>query len=217
MRPSRLLTVDSIAAGRLLIFALVFFLGACGSPLGPKRAAETTRTYVLQAPADMAPTTGDPKGPVLLVSPVLSAAGFGSSDMAYMRKPHEIEYFAVHRWVDSPARMLDPLLVQAAEQSALFRSVVASGRGVRADLRLESRLIHLQQVCRLNPSQLQLALRVSLIDVASARSLASRTLSINEAIVARTPYAGVQAANRAVARLLSELQGFLAEQISAAR
>ncbi|MGB5671704.1 MAG: ABC-type transport auxiliary lipoprotein family protein, partial [Sedimenticolaceae bacterium] len=144
-------------------------------------------------------------------------AGFDTSDMAYMRKPHEIEYFAQHRWVDAPARMLDPLLVQAAEQSGLFRSVVGSGSGVKADLRLDSRLIHLQQVCRLNPSQLQLALRVTLVKVSSARAIASRTLSVSEPIEARSPYAGVEAANRAVARLLSDLQGFLAEQVPAPR
>jgi len=205
--------VRLISRTRLIPVALIFLLGACGSPLGPKPSRDAIRTYVLQAPAERAPPASDPDGPVLLISPILSAAGFDSSDMAYMRKPHELEYFALHRWVDSPARMLDPLLVQAAEQSGLFRSVVGSGSGVKSDLRLDGRLIHLQQVCRLNPSQLQLALRVTLVDVSSARAIASRTLSVSEAIEARSPYAGVQAANRAVAQLLSQLEGFLAEQV----
>jgi cholesterol transport system auxiliary component len=203
----------SAAPGRLFLIALVLILAGCNSPLGPQPAAQATRTYVLQAPADTPLPVADPDGPVLLVSPILSAAGFDSSDMAYMRKPHQLEYFALHRWVDSPARMLDPLLVQAAEQSGLFRSVVGSGSGVKADLRLDSRLIHLQQVCRLNPSQLQLALRLTLVAVDSARVVASRTLRISEAIEARSPYAGVQAANRAVARLLPQLQEFLAEHV----
>ena len=200
-----------------LFLVLGFALSSCSLPLGPQRAAQTTRTYVLQAPEDSVPRAANPNGPVLLISPILSAAGFDSSDMAYMRKPHEIEYFAQHRWVDAPARMLDPLLVQAAEQTGLFRSVVGSGSGVKADMRLDSRLIHLQQVCRLNPSQLQLALRVTLVKVSSARAIASRTLSVSEAIEARSPYAGVEAANRAVARLLSDLQRFLAEQVPAPR
>ncbi len=205
------------AAWQLLVLALAFALGSCSLPLGPQRETQITRTYVLQAPADSVPQVANPNGPVLLISPILSAAGFDTSDMAYMRNPHEIEYFAQHRWVDAPARMLDPLLVQAAEQSGLFRSVVGSGSGVKADLRLDSRLIHLQQVCRLDPSQLQLALRVTLVKVSSARAIASRTLSVSEPIEARSPYAGVEAANRAVARLLSDLQGFLAEQVPAPR
>ena len=217
MSKVRLSIVEKGPAWWPLLLVLAFALSSCSLPLGSQRAAQTTRTYVLQAPEDSVPRVANPNGPVLLISPILSAAGFDSSDMAYMRKPHEIEYFAQHRWVDAPARMLDPLLVQAAEQTGLFRSVVGSGSGVKADLRLDSRLIHLQQVCRLNPSQLQLALRVTLVKVSSARAIASRTLSVSEAIEARSPYAGVEAANRAVARLLSDLQGFLAEQVPAPR
>ena len=129
-----------------------------------------------------------------------------------MRTPHEIEYFARHRWVDSPARMLEPLLIRAATQSGLYRSVTEAGSGARADWRLDSKLLHLQQVCRLNPSELQLALRVSLVEISSARPIASRVLSVSEPITERTPYAGVEAANRAVARLLNELQQFLEAQ-----
>ena len=85
--------------------------------------------------------------------------------------------------------------------------------GAQSDLRLEGRLLHLQLVCRLEPSELQLALRVTLIEAAGGRVIASRNLSIEEPVTERTPYGGVQAANRAVARLLTALQGFLAEQL----
>jgi cholesterol transport system auxiliary component len=190
--------------------------GCAGSLLQP--AAETpTGTYLLAWQSDGSTPVTDPAGPDLLVSSVLASPGFDSSDMAYVRTPHQIEYFARHRWVDAPARMLEPLLSQAAAQTGLFRSVAEPGGGTRADLRLDSKLLHLQQACRLNPSELQLALRVSLVDVANARIVGSRTLSISEPIYERTPYAGVEAANRAVARLLSQLQDFLAEQVRWAR
>jgi cholesterol transport system auxiliary component len=58
---------------------------------------------------------------------------------------------------------------------------------------------------------------VSLVDAATARVVGSRIISVNEPVAERTPYAGVEAANRAVARLLSELQGFLAAQVAAAQ
>jgi len=135
--------------------------------------------------------------------------------MAYMRHPHEVEYFALHRWVDSPARMLEPLLVRAAEQTGLFRSVSEAGGGTQVDLRLDSRLLYLLQVCRLEPSELQLALRVSLVEMDSGRVIGERTLSVSEPLEIRTPYAGVEAANRAVADLLSDLQGWLALQLAA--
>ena len=195
----------------ILVFCLL--LSGCGSPLLQPAAQQPTRNYLLEWPGGKTEAEQSPRRDSLLVSPVLSAPGFDSSDMAYMRKPHELEYFANHRWVDAPARMLDPLLVRAAEQSGLFRHVIEPGSGSDADLRLDSRLLHLQQVCRLNPSELQLALRVTLTEVASARLVASQTLRVAEAIEARTPYAGVEAANRAVARLLSALQRFLAQHV----
>jgi cholesterol transport system auxiliary component len=190
----------------LVAVILVLSLAACGPSLLQRPAEPATHTYVLQWQGDDVAAVADPSGPSLLVSPVLAAPGFDSSDMAYMRRPHEVEYFAHHRWADSPARMLDPLLVQAAAQSGLFRSVAEAGAATRADLRLESRLLHLQQVCRLNPSELQLALRVSLVDVTSGRVLGTRVLRATEPITERSPYAGVESANRAVSVLLSELQ-----------
>ena len=193
----------------------VLVLSGCGPSFLQSPAAPPTHTYLLEWQGT-AGKKGAANAPNLLVSPVLAAPGFDGSDMAYMRTPHEIEYFARHRWVDSPARMLEPLLVRAAAQSGLFSSVIEAGTGTRADLRLDSRLLHLQQVCRLNPSELQLALRVSLVEVASARLIASRVLSVSEPIAERSPYAGVEAANRAVDRLLKELQQFLATQLGEA-
>lgn len=196
-----------------LVWVTALLLGGCSPALLQRPAEPAEHTYLLEWEGDSAGASMNPSGPSLLVSPVLAAPGFDTSDMAYMRQPHEIEYFARHRWVDAPARMLDPLLVRAAAQSGLFRNVVEVGSGAQVDLRLESRLLHLQQACRFEPSHLQLALRVTLIDVASGRVIASRSLSVDEPIAERTPYGGVQAANRAVARLSTALQGFLAEQV----
>lgn len=200
-------------AGPHLVLALSVFLYGCSLPMLHPPAEQPARNYLLEWHSGTAPAVRSPRRDSLLVAPVLSTAGFDGSDMAYMRTAHQIEYFANHRWVDSPARMLEPLLVRAAEQSGLFRNVVEAGSGADVDLRLDSKLIYLQQVCRLNPSELQLALRVTLTEVTSATVVASRTLSVSEPIEDRTPYAGVQAANRAVAGLLSALQDFLVQQV----
>ncbi len=202
-----------MARHTLSILASALLLAGCSSPFLQPPVKQPTHTYLLQWPGSELPSMPAPRRDSLLVSPMLSAPGFDSSDMAYVRTAHEIEYFAHHRWVDAPARMLEPLLVQAAEQSGAFRNVVESGSGAEADLRLDSKLIHLQQVRRANPSKLQLAVRITLTEVASAKVIATRTLNITEAILTQTPYAGVEAANRAVARLLSEVQGFLVDEV----
>ena len=201
-----------IAWRLLLIGMLTLAIAGCAPSLLQQPAEPELRTYLLDWDGGSQAGSTDPSGPVLLVSPVLAAPGFDGSEMAYMRHPHQLEYFSNHRWVDSPARMLDPLLIRAAVETGRFRSVVETGSGARADLRLDSRLVKLVQACRLHPSELQLALRVSLVEVVSARIVASATLKASEPITERSPRAGVAAAHRALAKVLSQLQKFLAVQ-----
>lgn len=201
----------------LPMLVLWILLGGCAPSFMTQSNEPLARTYLLEWQRGSSAPGARRTGPGLLVSPVLSTPGFDSSEMAYLRREHEIEYFANHRWVDAPARMLEPLLVAAAEQTGLFRSVVEAGSHADVQLRLDSRLLHLQQVWRLQPSESQLAMRLALVDIASGRVIGTRTVSIREPFDERTPYGGVQAANRAVAALLSALQDFLAEQLGPAR
>ena len=203
---------------RLLVLPLCLSLAGCMGALLPQPAEEAaTHSYLLEWSGDARPAMHRADGPSLLIAPMRAAPGFDTRDMAYTRHAHELEYFTRHRWVDAPARMLEPLLLQAAEQTGLLRSVSAAGSGAQVDLRLDSSLLYLRQVCRLEPSELQLGVRASLIEVSSGRVIDERTLTVSEPLEVRTPYAGVQAANRALARLLAELQDWLAEQIGASR
>jgi cholesterol transport system auxiliary component len=195
--------------------ASIILLAGCGGAMLQRSEDTAARTYLLEWPGERDPPAADQAGPTLLVSPMLAAPGFDRSDMAYMRQPHQLEYFARHRWVDAPARMLDPLVVRAAAETGLFRNVVEAGGGTRADLRLDSRLLHLRQACRLNPSELQLAVRISLVDIPSGRVMGTSTLSVDEPITERTAVAGVKSANRALQSLMSGLQHFLAAQVEA--
>jgi cholesterol transport system auxiliary component len=189
----------------------------CTPGLLQRDVPQPEHTYFLEWQGEGVARQGPVSGPDLLVSPMLAAPGFDGSEMAYVRTPHEIEYFAHHRWVDAPARMLEPLLLRAAEQTGLFHSVVSPGSGADVELRLDSRLLHLRQACRLQPSELQLAVRLTLVEIASGRVLGERILEVSEPLDERTPYGGVQAANRAVAALMSEAQEFLAERLKARR
>lgn len=196
---------------------LPLLLSACSSALLPASETTPSFTYLLEWQPERKVGPGNPQGPSLLVSPILSAAGYEGSDMVYIRQPHQLEYYAHHRWVDAPASLLQPLVLEAAEASGLFRSVAEVGSHTRAELRLDSKLMHLQQVYHSQQSELQIALRVSLVSIADAKLVASRVLSVSEPVAESTPYAGVIAANRAVARLLAEMQTFLAEEIVAMR
>lgn len=199
------------------LLPLLLALSGCVADLLQRPAGPANRTYLLQWHGADQSTAADRDGPSLAIAPVRAAAGFESAGMAYLRHPHQIEYFANHRWVDAPARMLEPLVVRAAESGGRLRSVASPGSGTRADLRLDITLLHLQQLYLVQPPQLQLAVRVQLVDIASARLLGSAVLSVDEPLAQQTPGAGVAAANRALAVLLPQLQGFLAAQLDRLR
>jgi cholesterol transport system auxiliary component len=199
---------------RLLpVLVLGLLVAACTPAMLQRADSPTEHTYFLDWQGEGNAPQGPASGPNLLVSPMLAAPGFDGSEMAYVRTQHEIEYFAHHRWVDAPARMLEPLLLRAAERTGLFHSVVSPGSRADVELRLDSRLVHLRQLYRSGSGEIQLAVRLVLVEMASGRVLSERVIEVNEPLQQFTPYDGVEAANRAVARLMSGVQDFLAQQV----
>ncbi|MFN3398394.1 MAG: ABC-type transport auxiliary lipoprotein family protein [Sulfurimicrobium sp.] len=178
---------------------------------------ESANTFALEARITRGAAMPSPDAPNLVVSPARAWAGFDSPRMAYVRTPHKLEYFAKNQWIDSPARMLTPLLIQAAESSGAFGAVSAPGSGVAAQLRLESEIVRLQQEFTALPSRVRFTLRVQLIDVAARKVLATREFDVTENAPSEDPYGGVVAANRAVSRVLDEVKTFCLAQTKAPR
>ena len=145
---------------------------------------------------------------VLAVSEPQTRPGFDTPQMAYVQQPHELNYFVTSRWADTPARMLEPLLVQAMEQAGSFRAVVQRPGAVPADVRLDTELIRLQQDFVTRPSRVQLTLRAQLIDVRGQKVLAVKQFDESENAASENAYGGVTAANRAVQRMLDQLADF---------
>lgn len=176
---------------------------------------EPVSSFALEARFERGAALLSPDAPNLLVSPARAWPGFDSPRMAYVRTPHELEYFARNQWIDSPARMLTPLLIQAVEASGAFGAVVTPRSGVLARLRLESEIVRLQQEFMGMPSRVRFTLRVQLIDVAAKRVLATREFDVTENASSEDPYGGVVASNRAVSRVLDEVKAFCAAQAKA--
>lgn len=185
-------------------------LAGCGA-LQPVKQ-ERLSTFALEARIVQKAVVPLHDAPNLVVSPVRAWPGFDSSRMAYVRTPHELEYFAKNQWVDSPARMLTPLLIQAAESSGVFSAVVTPRSGVVAQLRLESEIVRLQQEFMETPSRVHFTLRVQLIDIVARKVLATQEFDAIENAPSEDPYGGVVASSRAVSRVLDEVRAFCAAQ-----
>ena len=194
-------------AGALAIWAVL--LAGCVGMQPPQ--VEAPAIYVLDARPAAKPARPQ-RDLMLVVSAPRARAGFDTAQMAFVREPHELEYFAKSRWADTPSRMLAPLLVQALEQTGGFRAVVQAPSAVPADLRLDTELIRLQQNFGTRPPQVEIALRAQLVDLRSRRVLATAEFEEVEPTTREDAYGGVIAANRALQRLLARLADFSAEQ-----
>lgn len=175
----------------------------------PLPRTEEVKLFTLEGAFPPAAVKGH--GPTLMVAAPRARAGYDSAAMAYGRQPQELAYFARHRWVDTPPRMLTPLLVQALEASGTFSAVIAAPAGARARLRLETEVLRLRQDFSTTPSQVEFALRAQLSDLKSGEPLATRTFSARVACAGDDPAHGAQAANEAVRLVLAELARWAGE------
>ena len=196
----------------LYILASSMLLAGCTGLPAPK--LESLHIYLLDAqPAAKAAQVK--RDLVLAVAMPSARPGFDTPQMAYLRQPHELEYFAANRWADAPPHMLWPLLVQALEQTGGFRAIVQTPGVISADVRLDVELIRLQQDFGTKPSRLQLTLRAQLSEVRSKRVLAVKLFDEVQNAASDDAYGGVIAANQLVQRVLGQLADFcLNESVS---
>ena len=106
-----------------------------------------------------------------------------------------------------------PLMVQALNQNDAWRAVIPLPSSVRGDFRLDTHGFLLQQEFLQQPSRVRVMLRAQLVDLHESTILSARTFEVVENATSENPYAGVQAANRAVAGLLDQIGSWLRQCI----
>lgn len=198
------------AAGLLLVL-----VGGCGA-LRPTATPQPgfyslDNAWIEARAATRSPATLSVGGPTLIVNPPHAASGFDSQRIIYVREAHKLEYFAHNEWVDTPARMLAPLIVAAVETSGAFRAVVPTPSAAAGDLRLDTKITRLQHDFASQPSRVRFTLRANIVDNRTRQVLALREFDETVAAANETPYGGVVAANHAVQTVLEQLARFCAD------
>ena len=148
---------------------------------------------------------------VLLVSVPLAEPGYETTGMVYLKRPYELEQYAVNQWADQPARMFASLLVQAMSRAGSWRAVVPLPASVRGDFRLDSYGFALQQEFTQTPSLVRAMVRVQLLNLKESSVVGTRSFEAVESAPSEDAYGGVVAANRAIARLLDDMAVWLKE------
>lgn len=192
----------------MCLMVMLTALAAC-SLLKPPPVAEV-KTYILEpvvAPAT--PTlASQPTSVVMVVAEPRSQPGYATARMAYVKRDYALDYFANSQWADTPARMLQPLLVNALEATSHYAAVLRAPAAVAGGLRLDTEVAHMEQVFVVQPSRMHIALRVQLIDPQRGEVLGTRVFDASSPAPAEDAYGGVQAANQMLAPLLKDIAAF---------
>lgn len=199
---------DSIATA--LVAALVVPALAGCTLLSPAHG-EASKEMLTKLPAAL--PQRETHAATLLVLPPETESVFDSIQMAYTIQPYQVAYYAQHEWGATPSQMLQPLLVNALENTRYFRAVLTPPYSGPYSYSLRTQILELTQDFSAEPATVHFSVRLQLGDGASGQVIATREISLREPMQYRTPRAGVDAANDAVAKALQETAGFVLENM----
>ncbi len=192
---------------RMLLVMSSAVLSACTLIKPPP--AVNLQSYVMELPT---PThrarPASPPAPALVVAELRTRPGYDTPRMAYVKRNYALDYFANSQWADTPARMLQPLLVGALESTGHFRSVLRAPAPVAAGLRLDVEILRLEQVFITQPSHMRITLRVLLIDSRKGRVLGQREFDTDVPAAGDDAYGGVRTLNKVLGPLLHDVAAF---------
>lgn len=195
---------------RLVQVLYILVLLTAGGCLSPRTDSSDIHTYQLSLDGRSGEARpGKLDGPVLLVSQPQAEPGFETQRMVYVKRPYELEYYAVNEWADTPVHMVTPLLVQTLNQHETWRAVIPLPSSIRGDYRLDLYGFLLQQEFFQHPSRVRVMVRSQLVDLKESTILSTRAFEVVENTTSENAYGGVQAANRAVAALLDQISVWL--------
>jgi cholesterol transport system auxiliary component len=191
---------------RLTHIACALLVLTAAGCLSPRGDSAEVHTYQLSLDSWSSETrSGERNGPVLLVSQPQAEPGFETQRMVYIKRPYELEYYALNQWAETPVRMFTPLMVQALNQNDAWRAVIPLPSSIHGDYRLDMHGFLLQQEFLQQPSRMRVMVRAQLVDLKESTILSTRVFEAIENATSENPYGGVQAANRAVAGLLDQI------------
>lgn len=193
---SRLLIATTVAGGLLLT--------AC-SLVGPPKPEPAT-AILSKVPGNV-PREDGVESTLLVAFPATSSA-YNTTQMAYSEKPFQISYYRDNAWAAPPGDMIQPLLVHTLEQTGMFRAIVTAPETSHADYALRTELTELLQDYTRGAPVLRLGLHLQLLNGAG-EAVADREISEQEPMRGSSSYAGVNAANDALAKALAEAAEFV--------
>ncbi len=187
-----------------VVLCVTLLLGGC-SLFSPVETPN--KTYLLN-PSMGKVRFAHSKDGVILISTPTANPGYDTENMVYTKTRYELKHFAEHSWVAPPTQMLAPLLVQSLQQSGCFKTAAMAPYSGETNYVLNTQLVTLQQEFQDEGSDVRLVMEATLVDNLSHEIIAHRRFQAVVPACQNTPYAGVIAANQAVANVLTQIVRF---------
>lgn len=133
---------------------------------------------------------------------------YRTTEMAYEIKPHQVSYFTRNAWAEPPAKMLQPLVVKTLQNTHHYRAVVSPPVTGNYDYMLTTQILVLRANLDNRAAVYEVTIRAQMFNAHSNRAVATKDITVYEPIIGCTFYNKVQAANRAVAKVLAQIARF---------
>jgi cholesterol transport system auxiliary component len=173
-------------------------------------AIDTRKNVLNNIPLDLPSEQTRPA--TLLVLVPEATPDCATTQMVYTTQAYQVAYFSQNEWAETPSQMIQPLIVRTMRNTRYFSEVLSPPHFGRQTFVLRTEILELKQDFTSEPAMLQLAMRFHLIREATNQVTAIKELSVRESMRERKPYAGVVAANEAVAEVLRELARFIIDE-----
>jgi len=208
-----------LASGATAAVAALVVAG-CGSLFAPAPAAprfftlDSSTAIAADPPARGASSPGG-LAPVLIVAAPRAMAGFDTDRIVYVLEAHRLQPYADSQWIDTPSKMLEPMMAAALSRAGVFGAVLQAPSPVDAQWELQSELVRLQQ--DVVAARFRFTLHVMLVEKRTRTVVLAREFDASAPITGTGPAAAVAAANEVVAQVLHEMAGACASEVARRR
>jgi cholesterol transport system auxiliary component len=197
-------------------------LAGCGSLFGPPppaphywvldaatRAGGAPNANGIVPAVPAAPAASSPSpASVIVVAMPRAAAGYDTDRIVYAREPHRLEPYAENQWIDTPPRMLMPLIAESLARTGVFGAVLNTPAPAEGAWRLETTIVRLQH--EVPEARVVFTLRATLVDQPHRRVVAAREFEAVAPTPSTNPAGAVAAANTVAADVLKQLADWCA-------
>jgi ABC-type uncharacterized transport system auxiliary subunit len=181
----------------VLVAVLAVALSGCG-------ATRPTQYYVLDVPAPPAAQSPTPYPVSLLVARPIASHLYRDDRIVYGAGPVELGTYEFHRWAQSPADMMQDLLVSYLRASKQYRSVLRPGSNARGEFIVRSYLKSLAEID--SPDFVaRFSIHLDLYDPKQGATVWSGDYSHDEPVGSKTVTAVVEALDKNVRAGMQQL------------